>query len=158
MNDQRNQPKKSFLGGSTQTRAFRMGGYSTLLTVIVLAVAIVINLIMDQLPATVTKPDLTANQLFSFSEQTYQQAQNLDEDVIIYHLAQAGTEDALIQQFLEHYGGLSSHIQVKTKDPVVYPNVIASYSDEPLYNNSLLVVSQDGSCLLYTSIGTLAPT
>ena len=151
MNDQKKRSHKFPGQESLRTRAFRIGGYSTLLTVIVLAVAVVLNLIMDQLPATWTKADLTANQLFSFSEETIQQAQNLDEDITICHLAQAGTEDTLIQQFLERYSGLSSHIHVKTKDPVVYPNVITPYSDETLYNNSLLVVNGDESRGRYIS-------
>ena len=151
MNDQKKRSHKFPGQESLRTRAFRIGGYSTLLTVIVLAVAVVLNLIMDQLPATWTKADLTANQLFSFSEETIQQAQNLDEDITIYHLAQAGTEDTLIQQFLERYSGLSSHIHVKTKDPAVYPNVITPYSDETLYNNSLLVVNGDESRGRYIS-------
>ena len=148
----RKKTSRSLLGrDSLRTRAFRVGGYSTLLTVIVLGVAVVINLIMGQLPATWTKADLTAGGLFSFSDQTIQQAQGLEEDITITFLAQDGTEDSLIQQFLDRYSGLSSHIRVQTKDPVVYPTLIDPYTDDALVNNSLLVTNADGSRGRYIS-------
>ena len=46
---------------------------------------------------------------------------------------------------LDRYAGLSSHIKVETKDPVLYPNFVSRYTSENLSENSVLVVGQNRS-------------
>ena len=53
-----------------KSRSFRIGMYSAISSVIVIAIAVGIIMITDKLPATYTKIDMTKNQLYSISEQT----------------------------------------------------------------------------------------
>ncbi len=128
-----------------QSRSFRSGGYSTLIVAAAVAIAILLNLIVAKLPSSVTKTDLTSNQLYSLSDQTKEIVSGLEQDVEVYLIAQEGQENAALVQFLERYDDLSDHLTVKTKDPVVYPNFVSPYTSATVYNNSLLVLCGDRS-------------
>ena len=53
-----------------RAKALRAGGYSALLVAVLVAIAVVLNLIVGALPAGWTQFDLTATGLYSLSEQT----------------------------------------------------------------------------------------
>lgn len=124
---------------SFQTRAFRAGGYSVAAAVIVVAIAVVINLLAAALPSKYTKLDMTANRLFSISEQTEKLLGGLEQDVTIYWLVQSGQEDSNVETLLDRYKSMSSHIKVVQKDPDVYPTFVQQYVTDGIYNNSLIV-------------------
>lgn len=127
--------------GSFSTKAFKAGGYSVLLIVLVLAVAVVLNLVAGELPSTWTKLDTSDAQLFTLSQQTKDLAAGLEEDVTITLVVQTGMEDATIQALLERYSALSPHIKLQTKDPVLYPTFTQKYTTDAVYNNSVVVES-----------------
>lgn len=122
-------------------KTFRLGGYSTLLTVIVIAVAVVINLIVSALPTTYTRLDLSDKKLFTISEQTKDILKNLDEKITIYLIAEKGNEDATITELLDRYKSLSSNISVSYIDPVVQPGFVGNYTADTVNNNSVIVES-----------------
>lgn len=128
---------------SFRTKAFRAGGYSIAAVAIVVAIAVALNLFVGALPSTVTKLDMTTNQLYSLSEQSKQIASDLQTDVTIYWIVQSGQENSTLQHLLDRYTSLSKHIQIVKKDPVVYPNFAAQYTDSQISNNSLVVVCGD---------------
>lgn len=128
--------KKSFT-----SKSLRVGSYSIVATVIVIAIAVVINMMVASLPANLTKMDMTKNQFYTLSEQTKNLVSSLEDDVVIYLLAQGGSEDSTITQLLERYEGLNGKVRVETKDPVVFPNFAQQYTSEQISNNSLVVVS-----------------
>ena len=106
---------------------------------------VLVNLIAGQLPSRYLKYDVSSQKLFTTGEQTEEILKGLDEDITLYLIAQQGSEDATLQELLERYGGLSSHIKVETKDPVLYPNFVSQYTSENLSENSVLVVGQNRS-------------
>ena len=108
-----------------------------------LMTAVVINLVVGQIPVKYTQFDLTDNQLYTITDQTKTFVKGLDSDVDVYLVAQSGQEDEQIQKVLERYESLSSHIKVHTKDPVVNPSFTKQYTDSSLSDNSLIVVCGD---------------
>ena len=120
----------------------RWGG-DALMTAVVLAIVVVINLVVGQIPVKYTQFDLTDNQLYTITDQTKTFVKGLDSDVDVYLVAQSGQEDEQIQKVLERYESLSSHIKVHTKDPVVNPSFTKQYTDSSLSDNSLIVVCGD---------------
>lgn len=130
---------------SFRSRAFRAGGYSLAAAAIVIAIAMALNLMVNALPASWTKVDLTDTGLYSLSSQTEQLTAALEEDVTVYWIVQSGSEDSTLGQLLERYESLSKHLKVVEKDLVVYPNFAQQYTDTTLYNNSLIVVCGDRS-------------
>lgn len=127
------------------TRTARVGGYSFVLSLVVLAILIAVNVLAGQLPSSWTQFDISAAQLYSLTADTKAVVTNLDQDVTIYWISQAGKEDTVIQKLLDHYGELSDHLTVVRKDPDVYPTFAQQYTDEAVTNNSLVVECGDKS-------------
>ena len=71
--------KKGFLE-SFRTRSFRVGGYSVTASAIVLAIAVLLNVIVNALPMSLTQIDTSYNQLFSISDQTTKLIGALEQD------------------------------------------------------------------------------
>jgi ABC-2 type transport system permease protein len=117
------------------------GSYSLVLTAIILAILIVVNLLVSVLPANLTKLDISSSKLYSITSNTKVVVNALDQDVTIYWIVQSGEEDDVIDNLLSKYESLSSHIEVVKKNPDVYPTFAAQYTDETVANNSLIVVS-----------------
>lgn len=128
-----------------KTRRFKSGGYTVLVSIIVVLVVVAVNLFIGQLPSTATKLDTTSQQLFTFSEQTEQLLSNLDENVTLTLIAENGSEDDTTLQLLERYEALSDKITVNTVDPVVQPKFTSQYTDEDVASNSVVVVSDKRS-------------
>lgn len=136
------QPKKGgAVRASFRTRAFRMGTYSVTAALVVIGIAFAVNLLASKLPASVTQLDMTAQRLFTLSDQTIKTIGGLNEDVTVYWIVQSGAEDASVKKLLELYEDLGKHLKVVQKDPVVYPGFTKEYTDAALKNNSLIVVS-----------------
>lgn len=129
------------LAASLKTRSFRVGGYSVVAVVIMLAIAIVINLLASAIPAKYTQFDTTSNQLFTISDQTEKVLDSLDDQVTIYWIARAGQEDETLGTLLDRYAGLSSQVKVVKKDPDVYPTFVQQYVTGSVTDNSLVVES-----------------
>ncbi len=123
----------------TPGRALQGGGYSLILTAMVLAILIVLNILVSALPTTMTKYDMSATKLYSITSNTKVVVNALDQDVTIYWVVQSGQEDAVIENLLAKYESLSDHIQVVKKNPDVYPTFTQQYTDETVPNNSLIV-------------------
>lgn len=129
------------LAASLKTRAFRVGGYSVAAVVIVLAIAIVVNLLAAAIPARYTQFDTTSNQLFTISDQTEKVLGGLDDQVTVYWIVRAGQEDETLGTLLDRYAGLSSQVKVVKKDPDVYPTFVQQYVTGSVTDNSLVVES-----------------
>ncbi|MCD8231012.1 MAG: GldG family protein [Clostridiales bacterium] len=125
------------------TRTAKVGGYSFIVTIVVLAILILINVAVSKLPSTWTQFDISAAQLYSVTSSTKAVAQNLDEEVTIYWITQEGEEDTVIEKLLNVYDALSDNITVEKKNPDIYPTFAEQYTDETVENNSLVVESGD---------------
>lgn len=121
--------------------AFRGGSYSLIITAVVLAIIIVVNIFTASLPATLTKYDISATKLYSITSNTKVVVNGLKQDVNIYWIVQSGKEDKIIENLLSKYDSLSDHIKVIKKNPDVYPTFAKQYTDETVTNNSLIVES-----------------
>ena len=123
---------------SFSTRAFRVGGYSVAAAAIVLAIAVMVNVFAAALPASVTKFDTTANQLFTLSEQTEKLVGGLTDEVTVYWIVRSGQEESYLESLLSRYRSLSDKIRVVKKDPDVFPTFTQQYTDS-FTENSLIV-------------------
>ena len=128
--------------------AFKGGSYAIVLTCIVLALLVVVNLLANALPASLTKLDISASKLYSITSNTKAVVNALEQDVTIYWVVQSGQEDDVIDNLLAKYDSLSDHIDVVKKNPDVYPAFAKQYTDETVSNNSLIVVSGDVNATL----------
>lgn len=115
------------IGTSFKEKKFRYGGYAALLTGIVMAIVIAINLLVGQLNL---KLDLTQNKLFSLSEQTHSVLDGLNKEVKIIALYESGKENPTFKEILNKYKNNSKQIVVEYSDPILYPEVAKKYSKD----------------------------
>lgn len=135
--------------------ALRGGAYSAVITAIVLAILVAVNICMSALPSSATEYDISASKLYSVTSNTKSVVNALTDDVTIYWIVQAGQEDAVIEKLLDRYESLSDHITVEKRNPDVYPTFAEEYidDDDTVYNNSLIVECGDRSRYIpYTDI------
>lgn len=118
-------------------KRFRYGTYSTLMAVIVIAIAVVINLIAGKINY---KMDLTPNSIFAITDDTKNVLDSLERDVTIYELFKTGEEDTVVTQILDQYKNQSSKIKVIEKDPVLYPQFAEKYTAEGSVSTGSLIV------------------
>jgi ABC-2 type transport system permease protein len=123
--------------------ALRGGSYSLIMTAIVLAIVIVVNIFISSLPTALTKYDISSSKLYSITSNTKAVVNALDKDVTIYWIVQSDKEDDVIENLLSKYESLSDHIKVEKKNPDVYPTFAEKYTYEDVDNNSLVVESGD---------------
>ena len=121
--------------------ALKGGSYSLIITAVLLAILIVVNIFASTMPTTLTKFDISSSKLYSITSNTKAVVNNLKQDVTIYWIVQADQEDTIIENLLGKYDGLSSHIDVVKKNPDVFPTFAEQYTDEEVLNNSLVVES-----------------
>ena len=119
--------------------AFQGGTYSLVITAVVLAILVVVNVLAAALPTTYTKFDISSTQLYSVTSNTKAVLHALDQDVTIYWIVQADQEDDILSNLLSKYESLSDHISVVKRNPDVYPAFAEQYTDETVTNNSLVV-------------------
>lgn len=135
----------AFKGSGSGHNAFRGGGYAMVITAIVLAIVLLVNVAVSALPTNLTQFDMSASKLYSITSNTKAVVNNLEDDVTIYWIVQADEEDAIIEALLDKYDSLSDHISVEKKKPDVYPTFAEQYTDEDVANNSLVVECGDRS-------------
>ena len=124
---------------SWNTRALRVGGYSVAASAIVLIIAIVVNLLVGALPSTLTRFDMTKDQLFSVSEYTEHIVEQVEKEVTVYWIVRDGYQDTGIENLLSTYEGLNDKVNVKHIDPNIYPMFTKGYGKPDLSENSLIV-------------------
>lgn len=142
--EKHSQKKKTDRDNAKKT--IRIGGYSVLACLFVLAICIAVNILMDKLPDAATQMDLSSNHIYSLSDESKQLVRDLDQDVTIYWLVQSGKEDSPIENLLSRYQSAGKKITVERVDPDVYPNFQEEYGvSGTVYNNSLVIESGGAS-------------
>lgn len=139
-----NKEKRKF-SDSINKKYLKNGSYSVAISAVFIVIVVVVNLIVNELPAKYTQIDISDQQIYSIGEETTEMLKNLDKDVSIYQIVQSGYEDEVISNLLEKYEDESDHITVEVKDPVVNPQFVSDYTSEQISSNSLIVVCGDRS-------------
>lgn len=119
------------------------GSYSMGAITIFIAIIVVLNLVLQEVPSKYREIDLSTQKLYSIGDQTKKVLKKLDKDVEIYYIAQSGSESSDIQKLLEKYKEGSDHIKVEQKDPAVNPKFVSQYTSDGVSNNSVIVVCGD---------------
>ena len=116
------------------------GSFSLAVTAIVLAIIVVINLIIGQLPSKLLNWDLSETGIFSVSDTSKELLKDLDKDVTVEVVAETGNIDSRIERFISIYGDLSSKLKVSYIDPVLHPEILTKYG---ISANSVVVSCEE---------------
>ena len=120
---------------------FLNGTYSVGLAVIVIAIAIVINLVAGQLPEKVRNIDISSNNLYDISSVSTKMLKKLDKKVDLKVIAEQDSVDTRIKTFVKKYAALSGKVKVEWVDSVLHPSVLQKYNTD----GNVIVVSCDAT-------------
>ena len=107
--------------------SFKKSTYMSILTVIVLAIVVVINVLAGNLPTSIMQIDISENKIYQTGEVTEEVLDSLDTEVEIIVIAETGTVDSRIEKFVAQYGEASSYISVSYVDPTLMPSILTTY-------------------------------
>lgn len=117
-------------------KKLKNGSYTAILTVIVIVAAIIINLIVGQLPEAIREFDMTDTQIYSISDTSKNFLADLEDEITLYVIADPGTLDSRIEKFVNRYAALSNKVTVELVDPILHPATVTELGGE---ENSILV-------------------
>ncbi|MBR6148559.1 MAG: Gldg family protein [Lachnospiraceae bacterium] len=124
---------------TTSVKNFALSAFSMTSIVIVIAIAIVANLIMKQFPDKYMKYDLTQQKLYSLCDATKNVVSELNEELTIYVYAAQDNKDESLDRVLAVYSELSDKIKVEYKDPNKSPKFYENFTEStPSYNSLFL--------------------
>lgn len=139
---------KKNIKASFASRKFKGGAYATILSVVVIALLVLINVVISKFDVTV---DLTTNSMYSITDTTREFLAGISDDITLYHMVTSGEEDALVEQVLNQMDAESDNIEVVKKDPIQYPKFVEQYvtnSDEFVANSVIVVNNTNGKAKL----------
>lgn len=122
-------------------KSWRYGSYSVGLSLLAILIVVIVNLVINALPATMTKIDASSTQIYNLSDQTKEILAGLEDDINIYLIVEAGSENRTVVELIRRYTNLSDKIHFSKIDPVLYPNFSKQYTEDDLQNNSVIVES-----------------
>ena len=112
---------------SFKDKKFKHGGYAALLVGVVLAMLVAANLLVDLIPF---KADLTKEKLYSLSDQTRNILDNLEQEVMVYGLYEAGKQNPLYDEIMRRYETRTKRLTIKYIDPYRNPTFAKKYELE----------------------------
>lgn len=132
-------------------RRLKIGTYGMVVTAVVIALVVFVNLIVSSLPVTLTHFNTQEIDYSEIGDKSKKVIDSLDGDVTLYLVTEKGGEDKMIEELLLHYAALSDKITVKNIDPVTNPTFIDKHTDEDIAANSIIAVSEKRSRVVHFS-------
>ena len=151
MNKENKAKSKSKLTSLLGQRKFRYGGYATILTAVVIAVVILLNVAIGAVESNwALSFDVTAINATDFDDATLEILKDVNEDVHVYTLYQDSTTTsarAQVDSVLEKYHALNNHVIIGNIDPVKEPSRVTKYTEGAtnLSEGAVIVTSADES-------------
>ena len=114
--------------GMFHTSGTKHGSYSVGLTVLVIAIVIVFNLVIGQIPEAYRNLDMSSTKIYEISDTTKDLLSGLNDKVDMKVLAVKKDTDDRIKTFISKYAALSDKINVEWIDPVLHPSALTEYN------------------------------
>lgn len=124
-------------------RRLKSGLFIAISSVVVVAIAVVVNLLCGAFPEEYTHYDISGMGLYDLTDQTESMIKNIDEEITLYLVARDGAENTTILEFLKRYERINSNIDIETVDPEVIPTFASengtTHNISSLTENSVIV-------------------
>ena len=128
------------------SRRFKFGSLATVLTAVVLAAIVLINvvagLLLERFPVTI---DLTADNRFDLTQESVDFLEGVEEEIQLIVLADevtfesAGTHYKQVYEIVKDYGHKCSKVNVQFVDITTNPELVDRYPNETLSTGDLIV-------------------
>lgn len=123
-----------------KSAASKNGSYSVGLTAIVIAIIVVVNLIVGQLPENIRNVDISDNKIYKISKTSQEILKELDQKITFKVFAEKDKTDERIKTFIKKYAALSGKIKVEWIDPVQHPSEL---SNNNVSENTILITNDE---------------
>lgn len=133
---------------SVSGKGFKLGAYSIVGILVMGVLTIAVNLGLNYVPDQYTSFDVTANKIYTLTDDTKEMISNLTDDITIYVLTEEASKDEDLDKTLTQMEGLSKHIKVEYISPVANPKFYYNYTNEEPSNNSLIVTGPQNSTVV----------
>lgn len=133
---------------SISVKSLAIGAYSTGMIAVAVGIIVAANVVLGELPPSWISVDVTADKLYSLTDQTKEYVGKMNEDVTIYVIVSDANKDMMLDQTLQRYDDLSGYIKVEYVDPNVNPRFHTQYTNENISLNSLILVSEKRSAVI----------
>ena len=125
-------------------KTVKIGTFTIVVTAIVVAVVIALNLFVGALPANITMIDTSKEKIFTIGDETKALLEKITDEVDVYMFVEEGKENSTtttVEQLIKQYEGASSKIKYRVVDPAVSPNFSKQFTEETLSAGSVIVNS-----------------
>lgn len=133
---------------SVSGKGIKLGAYSIGAILLAAVLTITVNFGVSKLPENNTSFDVTANRLYTLTDDTKQMIADIDREVTVYVLAEETAKDADLDKMLQQAAGLSKYVKVSYVSPISNPKFYYNYTSEEPTDNSLIVVSDTNSTVV----------
>ncbi len=128
------------------TRKFKGGAYATVVSAIVIAIVIVVNLMFTRLNITF---DMTSDSKYSLTEETVSMLGEMEDKIIFYYLTPGGEGIDMFDKILSQYTKYGDTITLVEKDPVMNPKFASQFTAETVEQYSIIVVNETNGRFRY---------
>ncbi|MBR5116093.1 MAG: GldG family protein, partial [Lachnospiraceae bacterium] len=124
--------------------------YSTAMIAVCIAVVVVLNLVVLQIPDEFREVDLTENRIYTIGDESKRIASEITDDITLYFMAQESddamqTKDTTVEKILKSYVNAGSHLKLTYIDPIVNAKFYQRYTDtDPGYSGVIVVDETNG--------------
>jgi len=125
-------------------KRFRYGTMSTVMMIVAVVVFVLVNLVADEFDHSF---DLTAEQLYTLTDQSHRFLDELDMDVTLSYVVRTGGETEMVVRLLAEYTAASSHISTEQRDPMINPTFVHQFASDiegGIPEGSLIVQAGNG--------------
>lgn len=111
-------------------RSLRRGRYFTAVILVSIAIVVLINVVIAQIPTSATQFDMSDSKIYSISDTSIDYISDLTDDIEFILLDETANIDARVLKFIENYAALSDHITYRQIDPTTNPSALGEYGVE----------------------------
>lgn len=129
---------------ATNKKVIKLGGYSIVITAVVIAIVIIVNLSLNLLPSKYTKYSTSSIGLYEISDISRDIMSKVKDKITVYIVAESDYVNSLAKEYIAKYTDLNSNVSYSTVDPAVQPGFVSQYTDEALSSveTNLILVNQ----------------
>lgn len=132
-------------------KTLKIGTFTLIVTTIVLAVVIALNLFASELPASIKSIDTTKEKIYTIGDTTKALLSKVECEVNIYMVVESGKEDSTVntvESLIEQYAAENSNIKYEKIDPALKPGFIKTYTSDTLAAGSVIVASEKANRII----------
>ncbi|WP_035765994.1 Gldg family protein [Butyrivibrio sp. NC2002] len=132
---------------SISNKNFSISAYSIVSVIVMICVVVAANMAALQIPDNIREVDVTAQNIYSISNDSKNIIAGIDDDITLYFFANEDDEsskskDKGIEKVLKRYASASDHITLSYIDPVINPQFAKKYTDKNISYSSVIVVNE----------------